>query len=292
MMRMYRTIPMILFFVPLLARRGGARLHAAPADGCGAGPDAGAGGVSDSDLWDSCSLWTGIGGRFEGGRGGGKHEDGGAGGCAAASGSNGPCENKEKPSHDVQISKGFWMGQTEVTMEAYKLGRKLNPQWSLDSLPMTMVDWNDSRGCCEWAGLRLPTEAEWVYAAHGARHRRNFGGYNETLRECADGVISLGALKLPVEFEAIDGDVAGAGRPGGLGHLSAPGVPGGAEILNDFRVFGAEIGPFAEVGFEVEKLGELIAIFEQFPFAFTHGTAFSASPEESVVRGGVIVEER
>ena len=85
-------------------------------------------------------------------------------GCASSA--DGPCENNEKPSHDVQIAKGFWMGQTDVTMEAYKrysraagkampdepvfFGRKLNPQWSLDSLPMTMVDWNDSRGYCEW----------------------------------------------------------------------------------------------------------------------------------------------
>ena len=82
-------------------------------------------------------------------------------------------------------------------------------------------------------------------------------------------------LKFPVEFDAADGDFAEAGRPGGLGHLVAPGFPGGAEILDDFRVLGTEIVALAEVGFEIEELGELITEFDEFPLALADGAALA-----------------
>jgi formylglycine-generating enzyme required for sulfatase activity len=100
------------------------------------------------------------------------------------------CSDGEKPPHQVTITKGFWLGQTEVTVGAYRrfagstgvqmpTAPDFNTGWNNQDMPIVNVIWDDATAFCGWAGGRLPTEAEWEYAARAGSTEVRYGPIDE-----------------------------------------------------------------------------------------------------------------
>ena len=148
----------------------------------------------------------------------------------------------ELPEHDVTLD-AFWMDQLEVTNAMYglcvsagactlpqELKSQRRPEYFTTSefkdYPVIYVTWGQAKTYCEWAGRRLPTEAEWERAGRGDDFRTFPWGEDK-----ANGLLA--------NFNMLVGDTSRVGTyPAGASPFGILDMAGNvAEWVNDFYSF-------------------------------------------------------
>jgi formylglycine-generating enzyme required for sulfatase activity len=157
-------------------------------------------------------------------------------GCVSGKG----CKDGELPARTVTFAKPFTIGKYEVTFEEYdrfahaterdKPGDEVSG-WGRGRLPVINVSWEDAQAYAAWLSdqtakrYRLPTEAEWEYAARAGTStpfstgecidtdKANYNGYQEWLDCPKTGVfrektVEVGSLLInPLGLHEVHGNV-------------------------------------------------------------------------------------
>ncbi len=128
--------------------------------------------------------------------------------------------DNEFPVHKVTLTKDYYMGETQVTQALWQAVMGKNPSWfpGNDQRPVECVSWNDCQDFIEQLNritgehFRLPTEAEWEFAARGGNESKGcrYAGSNDLDEvawydeECGKGSTHPVAGKQPNELGLYD----------------------------------------------------------------------------------------
>lgn len=132
-----------------------------------------------------------------------------------------PYKASERPVHPVQVDN-FYLDIHEVTVYEFKRFCKATrrrmpkqPKWSDDEHPIVNITWKDANDFARWSGKRLPTEAEWEYAARSNKPGTDYSTdskqiYGRSYGNIADESMLRIKLRFPIKERYDDGYIHSA----------------------------------------------------------------------------------
>ncbi len=145
----------------------------------------------------------------------------------------------ERPVHAVTLD-AYYIDQYEVTLSLYRkfleVGKQASPpNWddeaatTVGDRPAVGMSWSAASAYCQWAGKRLPTEAEWEKAARGTDGRRYPWGEMQPFVDIANynrgmwvsEAVTLASVTSGLEGMSVRHGLKGGGKsPFGLSHMA------------------------------------------------------------------------